>query len=54
MIELLRNLHEDQSGQDLIEYALLAMLISVSAVAILPVVASDVSQEFSKVTIQLS
>ncbi len=28
MIEMLKNLHKDESGQDLIEYALLAALIA--------------------------
>jgi pilus assembly protein Flp/PilA len=54
MIAFLRNLHKEESGQDLIEYALLALLIALAAVAILPTVGSDVSKEFSKVAAQLS
>ena len=39
----------DHRGQDLIEYALLAGLISVTAVAIMPGVASSIDIVFSKV-----
>ncbi len=49
MITLLRNLNKDESGQDLIEYALLALLIALAAVAVLPGVGQDISAEFSKV-----
>ena len=54
MIKTLRILHEDESGQDLIEYALLALLIALAAVAVLPRVGTDVSKEFSKVAGQLT
>ena len=54
MINALKSLHKDESGQDLIEYALLALLIALAAVAILPTVGSDVSKEFSKVASQLT
>jgi pilus assembly protein Flp/PilA len=39
----------DQRGQDLIEYALLAALVTVSAVAVMPGVASNINIVFSKV-----
>jgi pilus assembly protein Flp/PilA len=54
MINMLKNLHKEESGQDLIEYALLALLIALAAVAILPTVGSDVSGEFSKIAAQLT
>jgi pilus assembly protein Flp/PilA len=54
VINFLKNLHKEESGQDLIEYALLALLIALAAVAILPTVGSDVSKEFSKVAGQLT
>jgi len=54
MIRMFKCLHNEESGQDLIEYALLALLIALAAVAILPSVGSDVSQEFSKVAAQLT
>jgi pilus assembly protein Flp/PilA len=54
VINFLKNLHKEESGQDLIEYALLALLIALAAVAILPKVGSDISGEFSKVAGQLT
>jgi pilus assembly protein Flp/PilA len=54
VIKILRILHQDESGQDLIEYALLALLVALAAAAILPKVGTDVSKEFSKVAGQLT
>jgi pilus assembly protein Flp/PilA len=54
VINILKNLHKEESGQDLIEYALLALLIALAAVAILPTVGKDISGEFSKVAGQLT
>ena len=39
----------DHRGQDIIEYALVAGLVSVTAVAIMPGVASSINIVFSKV-----
>jgi Flp pilus assembly pilin Flp len=39
----------DEKGQDLMEYGLLAVLIGVALVALLPLVASQVSRLFSNV-----
>ena len=39
----------DQRGQDFIEYALLAAFVTVSAVAVMPGVASNIEIVFSKV-----
>ncbi len=38
-----------ESGQDLIEYALMAGLVAVSAAAVMPGVTKSISQIFSKV-----
>jgi pilus assembly protein Flp/PilA len=54
VISILRSLHKEESGQDLIEYALLALLIALAAVAILPTVGQSISNEFSKVASQLT
>ena len=45
---------KDAKGQDLIEYALMAGFVAVAAGAIMPDVASSISQIFSKVTSALS
>ena len=41
---------KDTSGQDLIEYALMAGFVAVAAGALMPNVASSISTVFSKVT----
>lgn len=48
------NLLQDESGQDLIEYALVAALIGVGAVAALNTLSGDVSTIFSHIGSQLS
>jgi pilus assembly protein Flp/PilA len=45
---------KDQSGQDLIEYALMAGFVAVAAGAIMPGVATSLSQIFSKVASVMS
>lgn len=45
----LRNLLKDQTGQDLIEYALMAGFVAVAAGAIMPGVSTNISKIFSKV-----
>jgi len=45
---------KDESGQDLIEYALMAGFVAVAAGAIMPGVATSLSQIFSKVASVLS
>lgn len=39
----------DRKGQDLIEYALLAGFVAVSAGAVMPNIADEITQVFSKV-----
>jgi pilus assembly protein Flp/PilA len=43
-------LHNDETGQDLIEYALVAALIAFGAVGTLNVLASDINTAFSKIS----
>jgi len=54
MINMLRNLHKEESGQDLIEYALIAALIAVASVAAMGTLATKISTEFGKVGNQLT
>lgn len=48
-VQLLRNLLEEESGQDLIEYALIAALIAVSAIAALRGIGNRISNEFNTI-----
>jgi Flp pilus assembly pilin Flp len=43
LIEQLKKLHTEESGQDIIEYVLIAVLITVAAMATLPIVGQKVS-----------
>ena len=44
----------DESGQDLIEYALVAALIALGAVAAMGALANEISNSFSAVGVKLS
>jgi len=54
MIELLKSLHKDESGQDLIEYALIGLIVALGAIAGMGTLASSINAEFSKIAAQLS
>jgi pilus assembly protein Flp/PilA len=46
---VLRNLHRDESGQDLIEYALIAALLALAAVATMSSLGTSINNAFSKI-----
>jgi pilus assembly protein Flp/PilA len=48
-IRLLANLLDDDSGQDLIEYALVAALIALSAIGAMSALTNKINNEFNKV-----
>lgn len=54
MKNLLRDLLRDDSGQDLIEYALVAAVLALAAVAGMTALASNLSNAFSAVGSKLS
>jgi pilus assembly protein Flp/PilA len=49
ILNTLRSLHNDESGQDLIEYALVAALIAFGSVATMTTLAGNISSAFSKI-----
>ena len=53
MLQRLR-IWKDRSGQDLIEYALMAGFVAVAAGAVMPGVATSISEIFSKVASVIS
>ena len=52
--EALVNLLRDDSGQDLIEYALVAALIGLGATAVMGTVGTDVANIFTSIGTQLT
>ena len=54
MKDMLLNLHNEEAGQDLIEYALLAALLVLAGVTLLKTVGTSISSEFSKIIAQLT
>jgi pilus assembly protein Flp/PilA len=52
--KVLASLHREESGQDLIEYALLAALIALAATVGMSAVASDINNAFTKIGSKLS
>ena len=54
MWELLTNLRQDESGQDLIEYALVAALIALGAVISMKAVATALNTAFDSINTKLT
>jgi pilus assembly protein Flp/PilA len=51
---LVSSLHESESGQDLIEYALICALIALGAISSMKTVANYINNAFSSIGNQLS
>ncbi len=49
MVNLLKNLHKEESGQDLIEYALIGLIVALGAIAGMGTLASSINHEFTKI-----
>ncbi len=54
MLEILKTLRQDESGQDLIEYALIAALIALAAVAGMQSVGTGIKSAFDTVNTSLT
>jgi pilus assembly protein Flp/PilA len=54
MINMLKNLHKEESGQDLIEYALIALIIALGALVGMGTLAASINNEFQKVAAKLT
>ena len=53
-LNILKSLHNDESGQDLIEYALVAFLIAFAAVASMSGLATKINAAYSAIGDKLS
>ncbi len=54
MLDVLKSLQREESGQDLIEYALIAALIGLAAVAGMKTVGEGIQSAFTSVTTNLN
>ena len=54
MKTLLRQFHEDDRAQDMVEYALLALLVALGCIAGMSTLAKSVNAEFVKIAGSLS
>jgi pilus assembly protein Flp/PilA len=54
MLRTLKDLHQEESGQDLIEYAMIGLMIALGAIAGMGTVASSINAEFTKIAGQLT
>jgi len=54
MIDMLKRFHKEESGQDLIEYALIALLIAVAATVAMGSVATGINTVFNQVATHLT
>ena len=54
MMNMLKNLHKEESGQDLIEYALVVALIAFAATAGMSTLASDINSAFGHIGTKLT
>ena len=54
MVNFLKQLHKEESGQDLIEYALIGLLIALGAIVGMGTLASSINAEFTKISAKLT
>jgi len=54
MVNFLKNLHKDESGQDLIEYGLIGLIVALGAVAGMGTLAKSINGVFTQIASQLS
>lgn len=54
MMKILKNLHKEESGQDLIEYALIGLIVALGAIAGMSTLAESINAEFTKIASKLT
>ncbi len=54
MMDLLKCLHTEESGQDLIEFALIGLLVALGAIAGMGTLSKSINAEFTKIASSLT
>ena len=54
MLQILRKFQKEEDGQDLIEYALIGLIVALGAIAGMGILASSINAEFTKISSNLS
>ena len=54
MIDMLKNLHNEESGQDTIEYVFIGLIVALGAVAGMGLLAKSINAEFTKLGADLT
>ena len=54
MLDLLKSLRKEESGQDLIEYALIGLLVALGAISGMGKLAASINKEFTKIASSLT
>lgn len=54
MLRILKNLHKEEAGQDLIEYGLIGLIVALGAIAGMGTLASSINMVFTQIASQLS
>jgi len=54
MINMLKNLHQEESGQDLIEYGLIALIVALGALAGMGTLAKSINALFGTISGELT
>jgi pilus assembly protein Flp/PilA len=54
VINVLKDLHKEESGQDLIEYGLIALIVALGALAGMGILAKSINKVFTQVAGQLT
>ena len=54
MFAMLKTFHREESGQDLVEYALIGLIIGLGALTGMGHIASSINAEFTKIAGKLS
>jgi len=54
MLSLLLKLHKEESGQDLIEYSLVGLIVALGALTGMGKLSSSINNEFSKISSKLT